>query len=294
MPENPYTDLSRPPLDARRLTRALVVPGGLWTRLELRAETGSTNADAAEAARVGEPEGLVVVAERQAAGRGRQDRVWTSPARAGLALSVLLRPGAAGVPSPDGGDRAPGIPTHRYGWLPLLAGVALVESVSRLAEVDAVLKWPNDLLVGGRKCAGILAEVVPGTEPAGVVVGIGLNVTLREDELPVDPGGQKVTSLALAGAAATDRDPLLRALLRSFASWYERWRAASGDAESSGLASAYAEHCDTLGRQVRVALPDGGVLAGTARAVDGDGRLVVWSGTGQRHAVAAGDIRHVR
>lgn len=268
-------------------------PGGLWTRLELRAETGSTNADAVEAARAGEPEGLIVVAERQTAGRGRQDRAWISPARAGLAVSLLLRPGAMEVPP------------RRYGWLPLLAGVALVESVSRLAGLTAALKWPNDLLIDGRKCAGILAEVVPGeagpdTGEAGpdpdpaVVIGIGLNVTLRRDELPVDPTGQLATSLALAEAAATDRDPLLRALLRSFASWYERWRQVAGDADRSGLAVAYQRHCDTLGRQVRVTLPDSGELAGTAVGLDADGRLVVRTGTGERRVVASGDIRHLR
>jgi BirA family transcriptional regulator, biotin operon repressor / biotin---[acetyl-CoA-carboxylase] ligase len=280
VPGSPYTDLSRPPLNAARLNRALVVPGGLWTRLDLRTETGSTNADAVAAGRAGEPEGLVVVAERQTAGRGRMGRAWTSPARAGLAVSVLLRPGLT--------------PGGRYGWLPLLAGVALVESVRQLAELDAVLKWPNDLLVGGRKCAGILAEVVPGAEPPAVVVGIGLNVTLREDDLPADPHRQKATSLALAGATATDRDPLLRALLRSFAGWYERWRDAGGDPDRSGLAAEYARYCDTLGRPVRVLLPDGGELTGTARELDSDGRLVVLTDAGEERAVAAGDIRHVR
>jgi BirA family biotin operon repressor/biotin-[acetyl-CoA-carboxylase] ligase len=309
VPGSPYTDVSRPPLNAARLRRALVVPGGLWTRLDLRAETGSTNADAVAAGRAGEPEGLVVVAERQTAGRGRLGRTWTSPARAGLAVSVLLRPGAAPPPPPGSGPAQPGVPAGRYGWLPLLAGVALVESVRRLTELEAVLKWPNDLLVDDRKCAGILAEVVPGDQPPAVVVGIGLNVTLREDELPgitgwdAKAGGgitgwdadrRKATSLALAGAAATDRDPLLRALLRSFASWYGRWRQAGGDPGRSGLAAAYAQHCDTLGRRVRVLLPDGGELVGNARELDGDGRLVVRTEDGQRRAVAAADIRHLR
>jgi BirA family biotin operon repressor/biotin-[acetyl-CoA-carboxylase] ligase len=293
---SPYTDLSRPPLNATRLSRALIVPGGLWTRLDLRTETGSTNADAVAAGQAGEPEGLVVVAERQTAGRGRLGRTWTSPARAGLAVSVLLRPGdppRAASQDPEHPEVG-GVAISRYGWLPLLAGVALVAAVSRLAELDAVLKWPNDLLVDGGKCGGILAEVVPGTQPAAVVVGVGLNVTLTEDELPVDPDGRKATSLALAGAAATDRDPLLRAFLRSFAAWYARWRAAGGDPDRSGLAAAYREHCDTLGRQVRVLLPDGSELTGTARDLDSDGRLVVRTGAGQERAVAAGDIQHLR
>lgn len=277
---SPYTDLDRPPLNARDLTRALVRPGGLWSRLDLRVETGSTNADAVRAAHDGEPEGLVVVAERQTAGRGRRDRAWVSPARAGLAVSVLLHPGQANL------ERAwPSAPAAAYGWLPLLAGVALVETATRIAEVPAVLKWPNDLMVGDAKCAGILAEGAAGA----VVVGIGLNVTLRAHELPA---GRPATSLQLAGAETTDRDPLLRALLRALASWYDRWRLAAGDAEACGLREAYRHHCGTLGRQVRVQLPSGAELAGMAAAVDADGRLVVRNAEGV-HPVAAGDVVHV-
>jgi BirA family biotin operon repressor/biotin-[acetyl-CoA-carboxylase] ligase len=273
--QSPYSDLDRPPLDARALTKALVTPDGLWRAIEVRAETGSTNADVARAARDGAAEGLVVAAERQTAGRGRQGRQWESPARAGLMFSVLLRP-------------PPGIPTSRYGWLPLLAGVALVEPVRRLGAVDAVLKWPNDLLIDERKCAGILAEAVPD---AGVVIGIGLNVTMREDELPVP----EATSLALAGSACTDRDPVLRAVLRELAAWYARWREAGGDAEASGLREAYRMHCVTLGQWVDVTQPGGTVLSGEASDVDGDGRLVVLDGAGAGStAVSAGDVRHVR
>jgi BirA family biotin operon repressor/biotin-[acetyl-CoA-carboxylase] ligase len=266
--DNPYTDLERPPLNPAALRRALVVPGGLWTELVVVAETGSTNADVASAARAGAAEGLVVVAELQTAGRGRLGRVWQSPARAGIAASVLLRP--------DGIDPA------RYGWLPLLAGVALAEGVRRVAEVDAVLKWPNDLLVGGRKCAGILAEVAG---PGAVVVGFGLNTTLRASELP----SPDATSLALAGAAGVDRDPLLRAVLRALEAWYGRWRTADGDAGASGLRQTYASGCATLGLQVRVQLPGGEELHGRADGVDSAGRLVVGG-----HALAAGDVAHLR
>ncbi|MEH1015410.1 biotin--[acetyl-CoA-carboxylase] ligase [Micromonospora sp. CPCC 206060] len=296
MPGSPYTDLDRPPLDVRRLRRALLAPAGPWRRLELHAETGSTNADAAEAARTGEPEGLVVVAERQTAGRGRRDRAWQSPPRAGIAVSVLLRPGEA-APERDW----PPVPASGYGWLPLLAGVALVEAVNRLTELDAVLKWPNDLLVDGAKCAGILAEAVPGgtvptgvpSPPPAVVLGIGLNVTLRADELPENLTGLPATSLKLAGAAATDRDPLLRALLRAVADWYDRWRYAGGDAGACGLHSAYLEACDTVGRTVRVLLPDGSALTGTATGVDDGGQLFVRTADGEQR-ISAGDIRHVR
>ena len=161
-----------------------------------------------------------MVAERQTAGRGRLGRQWESPPRAGLAVSVLLRPG----PSRTGTGRPR--PPPRTAGCRCWPAWPLVEAVTRLAELDAALKWPNDLLRRRRrKCAGILAEAVPdvGAAPA-IVVGVGLNVTLRADELPVNPTGLPATSLQLAGATATDRDPLLRALLRGFADWYDRWQ----------------------------------------------------------------------
>src|SRR5690242_4380636 len=227
MPPSPYTDLDRPPLSQRGLDRALVTPGGLWNRVDLRAETGSTNADAAAAAVRGDPEGLVVVAEQQTAGRGRRDRQWTSPARAGLTLSVLLRPGLA---VEERGWSA--VPTGAYGWIPLLTGVALLEAVRRVASVETALKWPNDLLIGPAeqpgKAAGILAEASGEV----VVVGIGLNVTTLAEELPATTG-VPATSLRLAGATATDRESLLRALLRGVAGWYSGWREAGSDAEMS-------------------------------------------------------------
>lgn len=275
MTTSPYRDLDRPPLREATLRRALLRPGELWTELRVVPETGSTNADLAELGRAGAGEGYVLVAERQTAGRGRLGRHWESPARAGLAVSVLLRPA--------------GVPAAGYGWLPLLAGVALAQAVRRVADVDAVLKWPNDLLVGGRKCAGILAESVPaGADPA-VVLGIGLNTTLREPELP----HPQATSLALAGAACSDRDPLLRALLRDLAGWYARWRRAGGDADRSGLREAYLFHCATVGRQVEVHLPDGQLVTGRATGVDADGRLCVETGSGVR-SIAAGDVVHLR
>ncbi|GIE27752.1 biotin--[acetyl-CoA-carboxylase] ligase [Actinoplanes italicus] len=290
-----YTELDRPPLSARALTRALVVPGGLWSKFDVRDETGSTNADAAAAAAAGAPEGLVVVAESQLAGRGRRDRQWTSPPRAGLTVSVLLRPGSTGrtersegregMPEPHG----PGVPPSAYGWLPLLAGVALVEAVARIGEVESALKWPNDLLIDERKCAGILAEVAGDA----VVIGIGVNVSTRADELP-ETTGVPATSLLVAGAASTDRSPLLRALLRSMARWYEGWREAGGDAEMCGLLAAYQRHCATIGRRVRVLLPGGAERTGEAVTVDSDGQLVIRTEEGVEFRVSAGDVLHVR
>jgi BirA family biotin operon repressor/biotin-[acetyl-CoA-carboxylase] ligase len=287
-----YSDLGRPPLSAGALTRALVHPGELWTEVRVVPSTGSTNTDVAAAAADGAAEGLVLVAEQQVAGKGRLGRTWTSPRRAGLHVSVLLRPGRA---DPDG--HRP-VPPARYGWLTLLAAVALRDAVHRLAAVSAAVKWPNDLLVGPAgepatgKCAGILAEMVPdpdGSAPA-VVLGVGLNVTLRADELP----RADATSLALAGGTCTDRDPLLRALLRGLADWYGRYRAAGGDPVGSGLAAAYRRVSGTLGSEVRVELPDGGTLVGRATDVDDDGRLIVTPAGGRPVPLAAGDVTHVR
>ncbi|MBX9423266.1 MULTISPECIES: biotin--[acetyl-CoA-carboxylase] ligase [Streptomyces] len=271
----PWSDLDRPPLNTAALRRALVLPDGLWTSLDVVPTTGSTNSDLA--ARADElPGGAVLVAEEQTSGRGRLDRSWTAPARSGLFVSVLLKPD---------------VPVHRWGWLPLLTGVAAATGLAKSAGVDMSLKWPNDLLVsvGGeeRKTGGILAERA-GTD--AVVIGLGLNVTLREDELPVPGAG----SLLLADAVSTDRDTLLRAVLRSFEQWYGDWVRADGDPEASGLQAAYAAGCATLGRRVRADLPGERMLEGEAVALDGDGRLVVATEGGGTEAVGAGDIVHLR
>ncbi|MEX0168682.1 biotin--[acetyl-CoA-carboxylase] ligase [Streptomyces sp. LMG1-1-1.1] len=271
----PWSDLDRPPLNAPALRRALVTPDGPWTSLDVVTTTGSTNSDLA--ARADElPEGAVLVAEEQTSGRGRLDRSWTAPARSGLFLSVLLKPE---------------VPVHRWGWLPLLTGVAAATGLAKAAGVDMSLKWPNDLLVSvageERKTGGILAERA-GED--GIVVGLGINVTLRADELPVPTAG----SLLLAEAVSTDRDTLLRAVLRSLAQWYGDWVRADGDPAASGLQDAYTAGCATLGRRVRADLPGERMLEGEAVALDGDGRLVVATEGGGTEAVGAGDIVHLR
>lgn len=275
----PWSDLERPPLSGTALRRALVGRGGLWRVLDVVASTGSTNADLAARA-VDDPEGAVLIAEEQTAGRGRLDRTWTAPARSGIFLSVLLKPRE--------------VPVERWGWLPLLAGVATATALSRAAVVDTALKWPNDLLVivdgEERKAGGILAERAGAGDAAGVVLGIGVNVSLRADELPVPGAG----SLALAGAENTDRDTLVRAVLRSLEQWYGDWRAAGGDPVASRLQETYAAGCATLDRRVRAELPGGRILLGEATALDADGRLIVSTDDGGREAVDAGDVVHMR
>lgn len=266
--------LDRPPLRADVLRRALVVPAGPYAALDVVASLPSTNAALVAAARAGAHDRTVLIGEHQSAGRGRVNRRWVAPARSGLALSVLLRPRE--------------VPQARWGWLPLLAGVALCRIVTELAAIPAALKWPNDLLLGadGRKAAGILVEVVPG--PA-VVIGIGLNVTVQPDELPV-PGA---TSLALEQAACTDRELLLRALLHELDRAVLGWCGHGGDPDATGLREAYRHCCATLGKQVRVELPGQSALTGSAVDLDSEGRLMVLS-DGRLRALAAGDVTHVR
>ena len=264
------SDPSRAPLDGRSLAAALTGGSHLWRSLEVVPEIGSTNAALLAAAAEDAPEGTVLAAEHQVTGRGRLDRVWTSPPGAGITVSFLLRPD---------------VPGARRGWLPLLTGVALAEAVGEVPGVRASLKWPNDLLAaGGAKLAGILAEVGSGA----VVVGVGLNVSTRADELP-DTG----TSLALEAGRPVDRAAVLLQFLRTFERRYLGWAQALGDPVSSGLARDYLAWCSTVGAGVVVTLPDGSTLEGVAESVDWDGRLVVRAPQGTVE-LASGDVRHLR
>jgi BirA family transcriptional regulator, biotin operon repressor / biotin---[acetyl-CoA-carboxylase] ligase len=267
------------PLDAAAVQAAAVRPGGLWRAIEVTDVTGSTNADLLARAAAGDPEGVVLAAEQQSAGRGRMGRAWVAPPRAALTFSLLLRPLA--------------VPRARHGWLPLLAGVAVASAVRDVAAVDARLKWPNDVLVGAAKLAGILTEA----SSDAAVVGIGLNVSAAPQQLPpssrTPAGSLAATSLRAAGAATLDRDLLLAGILSGFERWYQAWRQAAGDPERSGLREEYTRLSDTIGRRVRVELPGGQLLSGPATGLDADGRLLVRAPDAER-SVAAGDVVHLR
>jgi BirA family biotin operon repressor/biotin-[acetyl-CoA-carboxylase] ligase len=253
-------------LDGDAIRTALA---GAWSRVDIVERTGSTNADLLAAAAAGAPDRSVLVAEHQESGRGRLTRTWVSPPGAGLTVSVLLRPTT--------------VPASRYGWLPLLAGLAALDTVRELTDLPAGLKWPNDLLVGSepRKVAGILAEV----SGDAVVIGIGLNVVAA-------PEGQPGATSLVAEGADVDRATVLVTLLRRLGEREEQWRAGRGDPE--GLRRDYRAGCSSLGSTVRVELPGGAVLTGIAEDVDADGRLLILDDSGTRRAVAAGDVVHLR
>ena len=180
------------------------------------------------------------------------------------------------------------MPPARLGWIGLLGGVAVAEAVARVAVpmTTTALKWPNDLLLGRRKAAGILAA---GCPDGRVVLGIGLNVSLQEDELP----RADATSLLLAGASTLDRALLAAAILDELDTRLRSWRSAAGDPRTSGLRAAYLGRCATVGQQVRAELPGGDELVGRAVGVDTDGALVI-DGPAGRRSLAAADVHHLR
>jgi BirA family biotin operon repressor/biotin-[acetyl-CoA-carboxylase] ligase len=265
---SPYADLDRPPLPATALARDL--GGGLWREVRVVAEVPSTNAVVAAEARAGAAEGLVVVAERQTAGRGRLGRTWETPTRAGLTFSMLLRPSA---------------PPAVWSLASLFVATAVVEAVRGVAHVDATVKWPNDVLTpSGGKVAGLLAEAADGA----LVVGVGLNVSTRRDELPV----ATATSLAVEGARSLDRAVLLKEILRAVERRYRTWIGANGAPEA--VLPPYREICETIGRHVRLELPGGAAVTGTVTGVDDAGRVVVRDYAGLERPWAAGDVVHLR
>lgn len=258
-------------------------------RLEHVSTTGSTNDDLAGRARASGGgvvlagtglagpglattglAGTVLVTEEQTAGRGRFGRQWSCPPGAGLMFSVAVDASA--------------IPPARRAWTGVLLALAVSATFGSVAGVQAGLKWPNDVLIDGAKCGGILAESVDEL----VVVGAGLNISLEPAELP----RPDATSLRLVGARV-DRHALLAGVLDEFGRLLAAWRSAHGDVDRAGVHSAYLASCVTIGSRVRLELPGGAAVVGTAVDVDADGAIVLDSSAG-RVRYSAGDVVHLR
>lgn len=282
---------ARRPLRASVVRSMLLAPAGPLARVEVLDRAGSTNRELVEQLRADPnawPTPSLLVADHQDDGQGRAGRSWQTPPRAALTASFALRP--------EG-------PVSSFGWIPLVAGLGAVTALRATAGVQASLKWPNDVMVPApdgldldgwgraRKVGGILSELVDtATGRVVVVVGIGINVSQALGELPVPSG----TSLALAGAGDVDRETLLVALVSALDELMGRWREHDGDVHASGLAAEVASVCATLGTRVRVELPGGDEITGTARRLGPDGALVVVDDTGSDRHVRAGDVRHIR
>lgn len=260
-------------LDQDRLRDLVISTDTLWRHVDVVPETGSTNADLAERARVGRAgHGAVLLTEYQSRGRGRLDRTWSAPPGTSLAMSMLLIPGE--------------VSAQRWTWLPLICGLATSEGIRRATGVQTVLKWPNDVMVGDRKLCGILAERVQTPDGPGCVIGVGVNTDLTEEQLPVP----WATSLLLSGASTRNKNTVAATILRAFSLLYDNWRT---DFDATALARAYVARCGTIGRQVRVVLSEQESVVGRADAIDDEGQLIVQTATGRR-TFGAGDVVHLR
>lgn len=250
-----------------------------WRAVAVVATTGSTNADliaqlGAAGTTAVELLDTVRLTDHQSAGRGRHSRVWEAPAGAQLATSAVV-----GVAAET---------TSKLGWLSLLTGLATCDAVEEVTGAAAALKWPNDVLVDGKKVSGILSEYVPlaaGDVVGAAVIGTGINTNATAADLPVPTA----TSLRILRGAPVDPGIVALAYLRALSRWVSDW---PGDID--GLIGAYRQRSDTIGRRVTLSLPDGTEQIGEAIDIDGDGRIIVAAETGGRIAAAAGDVTHLR
>jgi BirA family biotin operon repressor/biotin-[acetyl-CoA-carboxylase] ligase len=244
--------------------------------LEYLDEVGSTNQELmARAAHGGAQHLSALATTNQTAGRGRLGREWIAPPGKTFAVSVLLAPENASIES--------------LAWMPLLGGLAMARAVrSLVSDREVTLKWPNDVQIEGMKVSGLLSELL--ADGLGVIVGAGLNLTIERDELPTSVS----TSLLLEGAEPSI-DIALSSYLAELSGLYEQFVSGGLDAGSSGIADAVRAECGTIGRRVRVELPGGKSIFGTAETVDDQGQLVVKDdANGSLQHVAAGDVTHLR
>jgi BirA family biotin operon repressor/biotin-[acetyl-CoA-carboxylase] ligase len=250
---------------------------GLNTRVvgrEIRylAETDSTNRQAYLLGEAGVGEGLVVIADRQTAGKGRMGRTWTSPAGVNLYLSVLLRPP---------------LPPQAATQLTFVSSLAVSRAIAAISGLAPSHKWPNDVLIGGSKVAGLLNELsAEGDRIRFVVLGIGVNLNMTADQFPADLR-MPATSLLLAGGVPVARAAFARELLRQLDALY-------ADLLQRGpapLLAAWEERCDLIGKPVAVDEGRSGEVYGVVAGIDRDGALLLTVADGSTERILAGDVR---
>jgi BirA family biotin operon repressor/biotin-[acetyl-CoA-carboxylase] ligase len=234
------------------------------------ADVGSTNTYARQLAEVGAREGEVVIAETQTQGRGRLGRHWHSPPFANLYLSVILRPNLSPAHAPQ---------------ITLMAAVAVAETVSAFVPSGPAIKWPNDILLDGKKLAGILAEAACGAgRVEHVILGIGVNLNGPVNSMPEEIRG-RATALAEVTGKTVEREGFCRRLIQTLDRCY-------GELEQSGfeaLASRWSTYFALRDQPVRVESLDP-ILYGRARGIDREGALLVEDDSGVLHRVIAGDV----
>ena len=236
-------------------------------------ETDSTNLQACRLGDEGEADGLVVIAERQSSGKGRMGRQWESPGGVNLYASILLRPPILPFEAPK---------------LTFLSAVAVCRAIKRCTGLKPTVKWPNDVLINGAKVAGLLNEMSSETDQVHyVVLGIGVNLNMRQEQLP-NALRYPATSLFLAAGQPVSRLDFTRALLQEIDALYQQFL----EQGSSPIMSAWSELCDLTGKRVQVdcnALQIEGTMTGLAE----DGALLVRTATGKIESIYAGDVRPV-
>jgi len=238
----------------------------------------STNDRAREWLDAGGPDGLVVLAGEQTAGRGRRGRSWSSPPGMGLYLSVGCRPE---------------LPSGSAGWLTFLGAVAAAEAL-RGSGVEAEIRWPNDLDARGRKIAGVLAESrFDGTRLASAVVGIGINVGQRPDDFPPDMSA-RATSVRLERGKVPPAEALAGDLLERLGHWYGELQVAGADGGGSRLLERWRELAPGHTGQAVVVESEGEILRGTTRGIEPDGALVLECEDGRRRPIRVGELRRLR
>lgn len=272
VPSKGYRLLSAPDLIVPREVQEGLRTKSIGREIVHCIETGSTNSLAMELARQGAADGTAVVAEAQTAGKGRRGRNWVSP-RGNLYLSVVLRPA---------------VPVNKAPLITLMGAVAIASAIRKHLGVPAAIKWPNDILISGRKVSGLLTEM--SAEPdriRHIVLGIGVNVNMDLRSLPPDVRSRS-TTLAAAAGKSIDRTGFLIALLAELDHWYRCFLSKETD-----VLAAWRELNATLGKRVAVS-GAGELLEGQATGVDAEGRLVLTLDDGTVRQVAAGDVTIVK
>jgi len=250
-------DMPRAPLDQSQITASL----SQYWRVSVLDLTTSTQDDLIKKISAGDARnGDVIVANFQSAGKGRLDRTFSAPASTALLFSIYLTPQRSHI---------------EWGFLPLLAGLSIAETLNKINPIISI-KWPNDLLINEKKIGGIISRI----EGDGVVIGIGINVSMQREELPVPTA----TSLGLEGFLHLDRNELLSLILSAIESDFNQWE------KGGSLTTRYQALSSSIGRDVRIELPGGRELQSKAQSVDDLGRLHLEDG----HIVSVGDVIHLR
>ncbi|TLM65735.1 MAG: biotin--[acetyl-CoA-carboxylase] ligase [Deltaproteobacteria bacterium] len=262
VPDLPLAEELRSGLATRRIGR----------EIRYLAETDSTNRQAYALGEAGADEGLVVIADRQSAGKGRMGRTWASPPGVNLYVSILLRPP---------------LPPQAAPQLTFISTLAVSRAIAAVSGLAPTHKWPNDVLIDGRKVAGLLNELSAESDRIRfVVLGIGVNLNMTAEQFPADLR-MPATSLLLAGGRPVPRALFARTLLEELDALYAEFLL-HGPAP---LLAAWEERCDLVGKPVEVDEGGSGLVRGTVSGIDRDGALLLTLADGSTARILAGDVR---